>query len=247
MKRLLRLEFRKVSRQIGFYICLATTLLLMFLGTRVELFAIELLAGIPLMGQDVGTSIMLGAIDTSFFCTAAGIFVALFVCSDYSQHTIKGILARGYTRTQVFFSKLITAWTGATVMYLVVLIASFFMAIAYLDEGFTNFGKLLGVLGVQYIVNMTYVAIYFSVGIMFGGLGATIPVGLFAPFVIRIILAVFGRGLSLEKYWISMFSTELEYLDVSVERMVTCLLLSLLYTVVFLGVGWFVHQKKEIK
>ncbi len=47
----------------------------------------------------------------------AGIVTALLVCDDYEQQTIKNIYARGYSRSQVYFSKLISVFLAVTVMF----------------------------------------------------------------------------------------------------------------------------------
>ena len=59
------------------------------------------------------------------FTSFLGIFMAVFVCHDFSQQTIKNVYARGYQRTTVYFAK-----------YFISLVATLLMVLLYLAYGF---------------------------------------------------------------------------------------------------------------
>ena len=106
MKNLLKLEFRKLKTRKSFYICIAVMVGMFAIST----FTINGLIN-PDFSEDLGLSginSLIGALSSSSFTMISGIFVALFVCEDYTSQTVKNIYAKGYSRTKVYLSKLNT-------------------------------------------------------------------------------------------------------------------------------------------
>lgn len=130
MKNLLKLELRKIRKQKSFYICTLVMVGLLFLSV---LTSDALSKNSELAGQfsSSGFDIIVSSLNSSSFLLVAGIFVALCVCNDYEQETIKNIYARGYSRKRVYFSKLISVWISTTIMFTVVMLCAFIFGRAY--------------------------------------------------------------------------------------------------------------------
>ena len=89
MNNLLKFEFRKLFNQKSFYICTGVMLALSFIAMLFNKALAE--------NSDLNTvmptakSALLSAISSSNFTIICGIFIALFVCTDYDQQTIKNV------------------------------------------------------------------------------------------------------------------------------------------------------------
>ena len=117
MKKLLTLEFRKLSRQKSFYVCGALAVAFVFLSAALTKLIVQ--------NSEDATMTLPSAVDTLASALQGanatlliGIFTALFVCGDHSDGTIKNIYAKGYTRTSVYFAKFAVVIAAAyTCMY----------------------------------------------------------------------------------------------------------------------------------
>ncbi len=96
MNNLMKFEFRKLFKQKSFYICTAVMLGMSFIGLLLN----KALASNPDFNIVLPTasSALLSAVSSSSFTMVCGIFIALFVCTDYDQQTIKNVYSRGFSR-----------------------------------------------------------------------------------------------------------------------------------------------------
>ena len=194
---------------------------------------------------------VINALNNSSFLMIAGIFTALCVCDDYEQQTIKNIYSKGYSREQVYLSKLISVWIGTTIMFALVIICAFLFGITYfgtIDFSDLHFAKILAV---QYIVCMANIALYFLVSSLLRKNGSSIAATIVAPMIINMILGVFDSFLKLQDFsltniWVSSFMGDISTLSVSGERLTICLAGSLIYIVIFSAAGILSHKKIEL-
>lgn len=100
MGQLFRFEFRKLFRQKSFYIC-GCVLIGLILLTAVTLNMIYSLSqgnmeagGVTVSASDdgflyTGIYMLVGAVSSSNFTIVLAVFLSLFVCSDYTNGTLK--------------------------------------------------------------------------------------------------------------------------------------------------------------
>ncbi len=249
MRNLLHFEFRKLRQNFGFYLCTGIMLALQLLSALLTYTLAGGFFGEDVTGFSDGFSGILTAGAAGNLNTALCVFIALFVCLDYTQKTIKTVYAKGYSRENVFFSKLIMTWVGATVMYLVVALCAFVAYSAFFGVGEVEAGKFLAVFGVQYVSIMANVAMFYAITILLRSIGAAIPIGIFAPSVISLILNLvdaFGElKIKLSDYWVGNFSMELYSVDVKSDRLWEILLTSLVYIVLLIGGASLLQRKQE--
>ena len=119
MSKLLHFEWRKLWRQKSLYICFGFGLLIIFLSV-LSLKSFDIL--------DTAMNMVYLALNNGF-TVFLGIFIALFICQDYNQQTIKNIYARGYGRNAVFFSKYLISLFVTVLMALIYLVFIFFYII----------------------------------------------------------------------------------------------------------------------
>lgn len=243
MKNLLKLEFRKMRKQKSFYICLIMMAGLLFLSVLTT----NVLAQSPAF---TATSIdtVTGALNSSSFLLIAGIFAALCVCDDYEQQTIKNIYARGYARTQVYLSKLISVWIGTTVMFAVILLCAFLFGTIFFGADDFTAPRFIGILAVQYAACMANIGLCFFVSSLLRKNGSSIAATIVAPMIVNMLLGMLDSFMKFKRFstasvWISSFMGELSTISVSSERLAVCLIASLAYIAIFAAAGTFIHKK----
>lgn len=236
MGKLLRLEFRRLSRQTSFYVCTVGVILLLILMLA-TLYA-DFLSVLDSQGA---ADVLLVSTDLSAFYTFMCVFVIVFVCDDYSQQTIRNIFARGYTRGQVYFAKLISTVTAVTIMYVLMLSAAFFMSLRALGNGPVEWGMFFAVLGTQFVMILAYVSLYYCLAAVTTRTGLSICLAFLLPSLIQLLL-----GQELSQYWLDGLHESLSYLQMDSRDLLLCLGLSLFYIAAFTTVGYFSTRKKDV-
>ena len=261
MKKLLKFEFYKLFKQKSFYICTAIILGL----AALNLVAIKyLLSEIESEPNLIFSSPIRSVMSTvsGNFTMLSGIFVALFVCGDFSQQTIKNIYSRGFSKTEVFFSKYIVAVVGTLIMLALNYAVSFIFAAIFLGE-ISITGTELYQIAAQIITILAFTSFAFTLSMIFRKTGASIALTIVGPTIIDLLLLILStiigsQGL-LTKYFISgilsiLSSSTLDatsLMNTITEGALTnaditqFLLISLAYAVVFVVIGFFVNKKRD--
>lgn len=198
-----------------------------------------------------GIDILLNALNSSSFLLITGIFVALTVCEDYEQQTIKNIYARGYSRKQVYGSKLLLTWVSTTVMFLLVLLAAIVFGAAYFELRIPDPAAVVRILGVQYVVCMANLCLSFLVSSALRKNGSAIAAVIVAPMLINMLLGMLDSFFKPEHgsatgIWLSSFLGDLSMQTVSTERLTVCLIASLLYILLFALLGARFSKQTEL-
>lgn len=251
MKNLLKLEFRKLRKQKSFYICMVVMIGLLLLSVLTVNALSE--DDLEISGQ-FGSSVidvMVNAVNNSSFILIAGIFVVLLVCDDYEQQTIKNIYAKGYSRKQVYLSKLISVYIAATIMFIMVMISAFALGSYYFGIGAIDVFKFICVIAVQYLVCMANVGLSFLLSSLLRKNGSSIAATIIVPMIVNMLLGVLDSFIKLEKFstsslWISSFTGDLSTLTVGRERLEVCFAASLIYILIFAASGIYFHKKLEL-
>lgn len=250
MKNLLKLELRKIRKQKSFYVCTLVMVGLLFLSVLTS----DALSKNPELAGQFSSScfdIIVSALNSSSFLLVAGIFVALCVCNDYEQETIKNIYARGYSRKRVYFSKLISVWISTTIMFTVVMLCAFIFGRAYFGTANLEESRLIYIIGVQYTVCMANIFLFFFVSSLIRKNGLSIAATIVVPMIINMLLGMLDsfmkfKDFSTADFWVSSFMGEISTVSVTDEKLSFCLIASLAYILVFPITGAFSHKKIEL-
>lgn len=246
MQRLLKLEFSKLKRQKSFYICSVIMVALLWLSTALSYVVLKEFSDFSMSG----ILLMTTALSSCSFTTIAGIFVALFVCDDYEQQTIKNIYAKGFSRKHVYMAKLIAVYTAVTIMFLVVELSALILGRLYLSFSSSGSFRFLKILGVQYVVTMANMTLCYAIASVFRKNGSSIAAVVLAPGIISLVLSLIDTIWKIDppmtRIWISNFLSDISTLSVSNNRLTTCLIASLIYIPLFSLVGWRSAKKAEV-
>lgn len=250
MRSLLRFEFHKLKRQKSFYVCtviMVALLLLTALSTNAMINASPSLAEqLTVSGIDS----LVGGLNNSDFTLIVSIFVALFVCEGHASQTVKNVYARGYSRKNVYLSKLISVLISATVMFIVVEISAFAIGTAFFGTGEGGL-KIFALICTQYIVAMANVVLSFAVASVIRKNGGAIAGVILAPMLVGVVTGLADAFFKLEDFtltslWLSNFLSDVSVITAGTERTITCIVGSLVYILIFIITGAYLNEKEEL-
>lgn len=251
MNNLLKLEFTKLKRQKSFYVCTIIMVALIFLSMLTANALANASPEIAAEFKASGIESLVGGMNNSSFTLIASIFAVLFVCEDYDQQIVKNIYARGYSRKSVYLSKMISVLAATTVMFIVVELAALALGTAFFGLGELGNFKFLTVVGTQYVVAMANIALAFAIAAVLRRNGGSIAGIILAPMLVGVVCGLADSFLKIEDFtltslWLSNFMTDVSTLAVSAERMLVCLIGSLIYIPVFVIAGLYFNKKIEL-
>lgn len=241
MSKLLRFEFHKLFRQKSFYICTAL-LLAINLYTIIYAYLND--------GRGTGLICMATAVCSTDFTMLFGIFTALFTCDDYANGTVRNILSRGFTRTQVYFSKLITVIVAAVIAVLLVWAATFTAGTLCWRDGLGDFNStVLSTLEAQLLLTVAAAALFYAISSVIAKTGASVAVclliDLIAALGIGIYSMLFEPDLSIAEYWISNLRGSCCGLFCDYETLSTSFIAALCYFFGSTALGYLAVCKRE--
>ncbi|MBR2678923.1 MAG: ABC transporter permease [Bacilli bacterium] len=231
MNRLIKLQIRNLLRNKLFYVCLALTLItpianLFFAKTD------------PVMVSFIGfIKGELGLIST--------IFIAIFCCYDYNEGTTKNIIARGYTKAQLFFSKYIVSLIGLFAMYLIVFIVTF---VLFIKNGMGYESNMLYIIINSMFKIFAESAFFVTLAFLLEKNTSAIIACLFVPNIFPLLLSLVKTKLNIDlaKYWLDNISDKFSA-NPTLGNLNWTILFYSLYVIVFLFIGTRILKRKEIK
>ena len=260
MKELLTFETRKILRSKALYICITISfafLLLsaaaIFIGMEIQkAFALEegidITAVEEMFASNSAFDIMLSTLSSSSLSSIFGIFAVIFLCDDYSQKTIKNVYSHGFTRDQVFFSKIIVVAIAAFAAYLLMIILGFF-------TGLTFFGKVGESANVmifvdQFIILLCNVSLAAFLCFTFKKISVSVVLLIFAPGIIGLLFSIADIIINsdtfhLANYWFGNFEL-LIYKNTSAENILTVLIGGAAYVALFTFLGLLINRKNKL-
>lgn len=275
MKNLLRFEYRKLFHSVSFYICGGITVLIALLNIftlkATENIADSLMAGLSsVLGSSYnGVQLMVTCSGNISYTLLFPIAISIFLCADFTEGTIRNIIGRGYSRTQVFFAKLISGATIATAFYLLGLIVS--LILGTIIWGFGSFSSVsfLSIL-VQLIGLISFSAMFSLLCFVFRKVGGALTLGIFTDMIFSILCKVIdlsrelSSAINADPYELAINvasgggSDEFHFVDLllsqqimnattaaEVSELLIPLLAAVGYGVLFVVLGYLAIRKKE--
>ena len=264
MKKLLDFELRKLFRQKSLYICTGITiglsvftLIVLYIVARMGAYDDGTVSVVSGIGSLTTLDGLVGALSNGSFGLLLCIVISIFVCADYSLKTVRNVLGKGYSNTEIMFSKYIASVVAAIFMMLVTwLIVFLFSSILFHD--FTSYDAvrlpwdLLGQVFV--VVGMT--SLFFMFAIVTKKLAAAIALGIVFSSTLATVLQLANvllqhlkididiSGISIDNHMtnLSMF------IDSMSELRKTCfygILAGLIYALICLLLSWLANRNFE--
>lgn len=247
MSNLLKFELHKLIRQKSFYICTAVMLVMSFIGLMLS----KALAENSELNMAIPTaqSALLSAVSSSNFTMICGIFIALFVCTDFDQQTIKNVYSRGFSRDCVYFAKFMASAIATVAMFAVTLVFTY-AAGSVMFDGTAEAGNYAALIAGQLIFCLAYSSFVFAVSLVVKKVGISIALAILGPSLIGTVINLVDAFLKIENfkfasYWLDGFLADLTSLATDSARLTVCIVLSLVYAAVFFGAGYLINKRLE--
>ena len=252
MKNLLKFEFHKLFRQKSFYICAAVmigfsilSIILTHLLAKTAPQDLVDMINAPRSLWDV----LIATLGGANFTLISGIFIAIFVCEDFSNGAIKNIYSRDFSKTKVFFAKLIVVLCAVLLMFFANLIVSAIIGLILFGVDLYH-PKYIGLLFSQLALIVGYSAFTFAISIIFKKMGPAIAISILVPLGISLIFSLLDVAFGLETllvadFWLDGIATRLSTVATSPLQIGLSALGCIIYACIFIAVSWFINKKLE--
>ena len=242
MNRLNKFNIHNLFKQKSFYVCTIVLIMFSILTIVAEVLTTKFLLHKPIVLNSNDT--VINFVSSGQFELYIAIFIALFYTLDVSNGTMKNIIARGFSRKNVFISKFITIMIGVTVMFVLSFILAYIVTFFIGGKIVMLNGDILSKIGINYLnligIASVYTLISSIVSKASGALVACILTNFLAPTVLFALDALLKLKInfSISKYWIS---------NATNNKGVTAIIICVAYIVISYILGIIISKRKEIK
>ena len=255
MGNLIKFELRKMFRQKTFYVCAGVILIVVVLNVLVQ-YLVERVSN-TLFG-DFGGLITSSNVGSDFITLAPSmmqmiilfpIFITLFVCNDFSEGTIKNVISRGFTRSQVYFGKFVASATAGLIYMVWSMLIGFVTGSLIWGVGDGLGIKMLGSIGILMLLTVAYVAFDCFIAFLFRKKAGSLAVGIAVSYVVQLICMITDAILEVKEMELRISG----YTITSSIQMVgtdgpslSALIVAIIYIAVFTFGGWLIFRNKEV-
>ena len=253
MGKLIKFELRKLIKSKAFYIICAISIIFVFITGLTLNLVNDIAKAQNLPVDDVNAYTFAKGALGGTFTILIGIFIALFVCEDFSHGISKNVIAKGYSREKVLYSKYIVSLCATLVITILTVLVGFL----YGGLAFKNFSTTDNIFVIylgQFIGVIAYHALFFTLAYTIRRPGFAIAINVVAPVFFTLILTFVDTGLknakmnfTVSKYWLdnvfSVFTSANTNPDIIGQNIA--------FLVVYFAIGFvagiLINRKREVK
>lgn len=249
MMRLFKFEFYKLIRTRSYYICIGIMMLLTALSAYLQVLLKDQLGTLAV--DMTRLSCVMTALSNSSVSMMLGIFISLFVCEDYSTGTIRTILARGYSRFDIYVSKLVAVIAASLVMAIAAILFACVVGVFFFIGDEVSFGgEQIKILLTQLVVVIAFASLFYSIATMLQKTGTSIAFCVVIPMMLTLLLQVLDAAfieeeIVVSRYWLEGLLSIASGVTVKAHDLTEAFLCSLAYIAVSLVGGWFATKDNE--
>lgn len=179
------------------------------------------------------------------------IVIGVFVASEYSMGTVKNTIARGFTRTKVFFSK----FFSSVIAMMIVVFSYVFggsMTSVFMFGFTSSTGKkrMLMVLLVYFSLFIAAASMFLMISVIMKKTGQAIAVSIIFPVIVESVISALTIAnksfVPIAKYWLFRTFVAAEDLCLSYRSYIP-FLVAAVYTGVCLVTAYLVFRRQEFK
>ena len=207
------------------------------------------------MGENIsGVAALTQFLPMGFNMIFVGVFVAIFISSEFSNGTMKNTLSRGAERVKVFFSKFIVCSTAAIVMllaFIATMLAAGSIAWGFDKAGTATFANMLGMISLQALIMLAYTALFTFISMTMRSSGGSIATNIICITMVSTLLGaismLFGGSIKLGDYWLESALSKLAVLSPPSGDILQGILIALGWGVASLAIGTTLFKKVDVK
>lgn len=251
LKKLIKLELRNILKQKSFLICLIISNALVIIGILASSFLNKMIIE---AGGSEDLFLGVNAFDTYMGYITGGnitlllaIVISIYFGSEASDGTIKNIIAKGYTRTEFFTSKIISVIFVTLIFILTALILNYLMCFimgininAFSLKHLIQIGSASLSILAETIMFSALSFIIFKTG---ANIVANICIPLLLPLALTLLDVLSKSKIKVSDFWIETTTT----LSRDTSKIPVILIVSTCYIIVFILLSSILTKRKEIK
>ncbi len=247
MNKLVKLELRYLIKQKSFLICLLISNALIIIGILASNFLNNLAQ------ENGGTDILLGvnAFDSLMGYLGGGnlgillaITISIFFGAEASDGTIKNIIAKGYTRSEFFISKVISIVVMLLIFIITAIIFNYITCLIMGIELGTFNIVTLGCVTLTILAEaVMFSALSFIIFKTSANIVANICIPMLLPLALTLADVLLKSKIKIADFWIENTSA----LFTNNSKFPFMIIVSVCYIVIFMILGTVIPKRKEIK
>lgn len=264
MRQLLQYEIRKLINSKSFWICggllIAMTLLGMAVYKFFSIMETQVIAAAPdnfeypasLLDYYSGRYFLVSSLNSAV-PVLLSIFIALFVSFDFSQKTVRNVIAKGYSRSDTFLSKLIVCMLTAAIFSFLSVSAAAVLGSALWGFGGTFTMRIFLTLVTQILLIFSMTSFYMMLAMLIRNPGIAVAATILGFSVIGFGLAIFDVIMQVLEINIAIYSFHLPILleaistlDVSTNLLVKAAVCAVIWIIVLNGISAFTFSKRDV-
>lgn len=280
MESLLKFEFRKLFQARALYVCAGVLVLLIivFAGTNkltdmaVEEFAGELeyndetmvgdedfeddfessiTSSMGLLSNNSGSTWLLSGLSNIYMIVVFAAFIPVFVCGDFGNGTIKNILTKGYSRSEVYWAKYIVCLAVSVGYALITFIVGFLVGTFMWRIGDNWSAKFIALLLAQLVAVAAYNALFCFLAALFKRVGPALAFSIAITVALPLILVFLELVINdsrfmISEYWLSGAIGLVSSPLAEGKDILTSVIVSVIYGIIFTILGWVIARRREV-
>lgn len=264
MRSIIKSDFFKLRKSKAFWVCTMLCLvfgIVMVVAMQTAMYMAQQpvhdpdLDAMVSMIPNVGGAWMTGNLLSMGFNTVfIGIFVAIFVSSEFGFGTIKNTLSRGADRANVFFSKFFVCSVAALIMLFIFMIASMFTGTilwGFDPNGIVTVSGMLSMVLTQSLLTIAYVAFFTFISMSMRGAGGAIATNIMCVMMASTLLSaismLFGGKIDLSHYWIGGAVSKLATVTPASGDIIQGIIIAVVWGIVAVLFGTALFKKQDVK
>lgn len=266
MLNILKSDFYKLKKSKAFWICTALCIafaVLMVVAMQMGMnkaisnpnpFDAENVSMIEMALNASGIWALEYFLPFGFNIIFIGVFIAIFISSEFGFGTMKNTLSRGADRIKVFLSKFVVSSCAALVMlfaFILTLIATGTIVWGFDTGGILTFSGILGLVSMQSLLIIAFAAFFTFVSMTMRSNGGAIATNIIcvtmASTLLGAISMLFGGSIDLSQYWLSDTVSKLATLTPVSGDVTQGVLIALGWIIASLLVGTILFKKQDVK
>lgn len=256
MGRLIKFELIKMFKQISFYICGGCILLFSVLSVCIGIFTKNVFGDlVSLFGEmPSGYKYTVSAINSCNYTVILAIVICIGICVDYSRKTFKNIWARGFTRTQVFIAKEVSAVVAALIYGISSMLVSFALSSIVFGVGNNWDGITFVALLMQLVICVAFASVFVSIAFFVKNLAAALVISILGvslvslgATIIELIGSFYEVDIQVKQFLLTENLTRLSsYYTITVDNICMSFLCSVGFIATFMVCAWLKLRKDEL-
>lgn len=266
MLNLLKSDFYKLKKSKAFWICTALCIvfgIIMVVAIKMDLTK-EL--AIPNMDNPEYVQALEMSLNASgvwalgYFLplglnmVLVGVFIAIFISTEFGYGTMKNTLSRGADRVKVFLSKIIVCSCSSVVMLIMFMLAVLVagsVTWGYDPQGTATFSNMLSMVLLQILLMLAYTALFTFISMTMrsngGAIAANILCATMATYLFTALSMLFGGKVDLNNYWIGGAVSKLATVTPAAGDVVQGIIIAIAWGIASIALGTTLFRKLDVK